>query len=144
MHGLCDVTSYEILQFIQTCLTVTNQLSNYVNCSISHSLMQPNLLKLHLSQQARRMLLQGRQLRSQSKPLVQSLWTTSGSVNHLERRVRRMGGRNSLVKVAHFKWEVSRRATQATIGVWSPTLLGVKLHCMPASLLVSILYCHCK
>ena len=105
MHGLCAVTSYEILQFIQARLTVTNQLSNYyyVNCSISHSLLQPNLLKLHLSQQAMRMLFQGRQLRSQSKPLVQSLWATSGSANHLERRVRRMGGRTSLVKVAHFK-----------------------------------------
>ena len=34
MHGLCAVTSYEILQFIQACLTVTNQLCNYVNCSI--------------------------------------------------------------------------------------------------------------
>ena len=75
----------------------------YVNCSISHSLVQPNLLKLHLSQQARRTLLQGRQLHSQSKPLVQSLWATSGSANRLERRVRRMGGRTSLVAVVHFK-----------------------------------------
>ena len=105
MHGLCAVASYEILQFIQAHLTVTNQLSNYyyVNCSISHSLVQPNLLKLHLSQQARRTLLQGRQLHSQSKPLVQSLWATSGSVNHMERRVKRLGGRTSLVKVAHFE-----------------------------------------
>ena len=33
---------------------------------------------------------------------------------------------------------------RATIGVWSPTLLGVKLHTVPASLLVSLMYCHCK
>ena len=33
---------------------------------------------------------------------------------------------------------MSRQTRQATIGVWSPTLLGVILHSVPASLLVSI------
>ena len=47
-----------------------------------------------------------------------------------------MGGRLSLVKVAH--WGRSRHAMQATIGVWSPTVLGVKLHSVPASLLVNM------
>ena len=51
-----------------------------------------------------------------------------------------MGGRTSLVAVAHFKWRRSRRAMWDTISVWSPTVLGVKLHSVPASLLVSM---HC-
>ena len=49
----------------------------------------------------------------------------------------KMSGRTSLVEVTLSKWQQFKRPMQVTISAWSPTLLEVKLHSMPASLLVS-------
>ena len=106
-------------------------------------LLQPSLPKLCSSRLPRTMFFQGRQLSSQSKLVEHNLWAISGSRNCLEGTVTSMGGRISLGKVAHFKWGRPRHAMQATIDVWSPTLLEVKLHSVPASLLVRMC-CSCE
>ena len=49
-----------------------------------------------------------------------------------------MGGRTFPMKGACFKSWRSSHAMQATIGVWSPTMLEVKLHSVSSSLLVSM------